>query len=39
MMVGAAMLLLQVAAKAVRDFRVATGRAEPPPPPQERFET
>jgi TRAP-type mannitol/chloroaromatic compound transport system permease small subunit len=39
MVVGAAVLLLQVAAKAVRDFRVATGRAEPPPPPQERFET
>jgi TRAP-type mannitol/chloroaromatic compound transport system permease small subunit len=39
LVLGAAALLFQVAAKAVRDFRVATGRAEPPPPSQERFET
>jgi TRAP-type mannitol/chloroaromatic compound transport system permease small subunit len=39
LVLGAAVLLLQVAAKAVRDLRVATGRAEPPPPPQARLDT
>lgn len=39
LVLGATVLLLQIAAKAVRDVRIATGRALPPPPPQERFET
>jgi TRAP-type mannitol/chloroaromatic compound transport system permease small subunit len=39
LVLGAAVLLLQVAAKAVRDLRVVTGRGEPPARSQARLDT